>query len=196
MTATATPFGLRPVYHMGGGIIRPVQQTIPNGYANNIYQFSPVGMTAAGVVALAAAGGSGATGACGVFMGCEFTDISGRRQYRNLWPASTVATDAIAYITMDPQIAYEVQADGVATIPALTELSAGYNWTANGSANGNTTTGISSVALSGATISTAAAKDMQVVDIARYVDNAFGDTFPILIVRLGNHQFLTSPVAF
>jgi hypothetical protein len=181
---------------MGGGIIRPVQQTIPSGYGANIYQYSPVGLTASGVVALAAAGGSGATGACGVFMGCEFTDVSGRRQYRNMWPTGTVAADAIAYITMDPQIAYEVQADGVATIPALTEISAGYNWTANGTSNGNTTTGISTVALSGTTISTSAAKDMQVVDIARYVDNAFGDTYPIVIVRLGNHQFISSPVAF
>lgn len=192
MTATATPFGLRPVHHLGGGIIRPIQQTIPSGYSSNIYQYSPVAFTTAGVIALAAAG----AGAIGVFMGCEFTDVSGRRQYRNMWPANTVASDAIAYVTQDPMIAYEVQADGVATIPTLATIGSDYNWITNDTNAGNTTTGISNVSLSGATLSTSTPANMRVLDIARYVDNAFGDTYPIVIVQLAIHQFTANINAF
>ena len=192
MTATATPFGLRPVYHLGGGIIRPIQQTIPSGYSSNIFQFSPVAFTTAGVIALAAAG----SGAIGVFMGCEFTDTAGRRQYRNTWPANTVASDAIAYVTQDPMIAYEVQADGVATIPTQASIGEQYNWITNDTNAGNTTTGISNVSLSGATRSTSSPANMRVLDIARYVDNAFGDTYPIVVVQLSIHQFVANINAF
>lgn len=192
MSASATPFGLRPVYHLGGGVIRPIQQTIPSGYSSNIFQFSPVAFTTSGVIALAAAGSA----AIGVFMGCEYTDVSGRRQYRNMWPANTVASDAIAYVTQDPMIAYEVQANGVATVPTQTEIGAQYNWITNDTNAGNTTTGISTVSLSGATITTSSTANMRVLDIARYVDNAWGDTYPIVVVQLSLHQFVANINAF
>ena len=172
------PFGLRPSKHPSG-TIRMETMPIASGYGTSIYSGAPVAIAADGTITAAAAGSR----AVGVFLGCEFTESNGRRRVSPYWPASTVASDAIARVTVDPDIVYEVQADA-----ALAQLSVGsqYDWTANGSANGNTSTGQSSVSLGVST--NAANAGLQLLGPVPYVDNALTDTYPLVFVRISEHQ--------
>lgn len=189
MSATAAPFGLRPTYHLSG-IVHPFTtpggSTIASAYANNIYQNSPVSINAAGNLIQAAA----ATPAVGSFQGVEYTlTADGRRHVGNLWPGGSVATEIVAYYTFDPAILYEIQAD--ATV-AQTAMGAFAEWTANGTNNGSLVTGFSSVALATASVIDTIL-GLQIVGLANYVDNAWGDAFPILQVRVARHQLQTAP---
>lgn len=187
MSATAAPFGLRPVYHPSGSI-RSAASTIASGLATNIFQFSPVAFVpASGTLALAAAGAR----AIGVFMGCEFTPQDGRRRVSNFWPANQVATDIVAYYTRDPYIVYEIQANGSLAQDDIGECA---DWTSNGTNDGNTTTGLSTVAL--ATPPAAAIAGLQILGFSLYPDNVVGDAFTIAEVRIAEHQLLADSTPF
>lgn len=181
------PFGLRPSYRLNGSAITIETYTIASAYGTSIYSGAPVAIAADGTITAAAAGGR----ASGVFLGCEYTGADGRRVVSPFWPASTVAADAIAKITRDPDIVYEVQADA-----ALATLNIGgqYDWTANGTANGNTKTGQSSVALGVSTV--AANAGLQIVGFPPYVDNLPTDSFPLVNVRISEHQFRADVAQF
>lgn len=179
MGSVNAPFGLRPVYHPSG-VIRQEAGTIASAYGTSIYSGAPVAIAADGTITAAAAAGR----ASGIFCGCEYTPAGGPRRVSPFWPTGQVATDIVAYYTRDPDIVYEVQADA-----AMSQAVIGgqYDWTANGSANGNTSTGQSTVALGVSTV--AANAGLQVVGVSLYPDNAFTDTFPIVQVRISEHQF-------
>jgi len=184
MSSINAGFGLRPSFHPSG-VIRPRNVTIASAYNANIFQGSPVGYIADGTIALAAAGGTAVGGASGCFQGVEFTPADGRRRVANFWPASTTATEIVAYITDDPNIVYEIQADGPM---ARSTIGAQYDWSANATANGSTATGISSVVLAIATI--AANAGLRVVGLTEGVDNIYGDLFTVVQVMLSEHQFV------
>lgn len=187
MSAVAAPFGLRPVYHPSG-TIRTVAGSIVSGHATNIFQYSPIAIVAGtGFLALAAAGAR----AMGAFMGVEFTPSDGRRRLSNMWPTGTVATDVVAYYTRDPYIVYEIQANGSVVQDDIGEAQ---DWTVNDTTAGNTTTGLSNVAL--VTPTAAAAAGLQVLGASSYVDNVFGDAFTIVEVRILEHQLLADSTAF
>lgn len=189
MSSVAAPFGLRPTFHPSG-TIRPNAATIASGYNTNIFQFSPIGFIADGTIAMAAAGGTGVAGACGCFQGVEYTPTNGRRVLSNTWPANQVATEIVAYITQDPYITYCIQ--GNASM-ARSTMGNQYDWSANGSANGNTVTGLSSVSLDVA--SAAANAGLRVVGLTPGPDNDWGDAFTIVDVQLSEHQFVATIAA-
>lgn len=189
MSAIAAPFGLRPSYHPSG-TIRPVVSTIASAYNTNIFQGSPVGYVAAGGIAMAAAGGTAVAGASGAFQGVEYTPTNGRRVYSNTWPANQVATEIVAYLTEDPLIVYQIQANATLTRAAVGEQ---FDWSTNGSANGNTVTGLSTVSLDVA--STAANAGLRVLGLTPGPDNDWGDAFPIVDVQLSEHQFVATIAA-
>jgi hypothetical protein len=190
VSTVAAPFGLRPTFHPSG-TIRPNAATIASGYNTNIFQFSPIGFIATGVIAMTAVGGTGVAGACGSFQGVEYTPTNGRRVLSNTWPANQVATEIVAYITQDPYITYAIQANASLTLAQA--MGNQYDWTVNDSTAGNTTTGLSNVALDAA--SAAANASMRVVGLTPGPDNAYGDAFPILDVQLSEHQFVATVAA-
>lgn len=184
---TSAPFGLKPSFHPSG-TIRSVAGTITTGYASNIFMNSPIGIIADGSIALAAAGGTGITGACGVFQGVEYQmTATGPRIVSNMWPASMAATQIVAYYTLDPNIVYEVQAS--ATL-AQSAIGAQYDWSTNDTNAGNTITGLSSVTLNAA--SGAANAGLRVIGLTPGPDNAWGDPFPVVQVQLSEHQFVAT----
>jgi hypothetical protein len=187
MSATANPFGLRPVYHPSGQI-RPVATTITSGHVTNIFQYSPVQYIAAtGAIGLAAVGAR----AVGVFMGVEYTPSDGRRRYSNSWPANQVATEIVAYITRDIYITYEIQATGPVLQDDIGECA---DWSLNDTTAGNTTTGLSNVALTAP--AAAAIAGLQILGLMPYIDNAWGDAFTIVEVRIAEHQLVADSVPF
>lgn len=106
------PNGLTPVRHLSGGTIRANVYSIAADYATKIHSGSLVSRTGTGRnIALSDADGP----AVGVFAGCKYVDVTGEVQFRPYWPApGAVATGTTveAYVFDDPQIVFEIQADG------------------------------------------------------------------------------------
>ena len=105
-------FGFRPVRHLTGGLIRRNEYKIAANYGTAIYQGQCVIAVTAGGIEAAAAGNV----IVGVFGGCFYTDpTSGKPTFNNYYPASTNASDIVAYVYDDPRIVFEVQHDGTGT---------------------------------------------------------------------------------
>jgi len=202
MSSTSAPFGLRPAFHPSGlDRAQALAGGIVSGYGTDILKGAPVRYNstagtsvAAGTITNAAASGAWS----GAFAGVEWTDTTGRRRISNYWPASTTyqTGSCVAYFYNDQNIVYEIQTD--ATI-AQTSLGGEYNFSATTGftvTSGSTTTGLSSTCLG---VSTAVADgsqgSMRVVDIAPYVDNAWGDSYVIVRVVNARSQYFGSVTA-
>ena len=118
MSSNATPFGLRPVGKLDQGSLEPFRQyPIASGYGTAIATGDIVQLVDnTNVVTIEKQSGTGdATteiAIVGIFMGCTYTDPNlGYVVHSQLWPASTVASDAMAYVCVDPGVLFEIQAD-------------------------------------------------------------------------------------
>lgn len=203
MSAIFAPFGLAPTLNQSG-IIRPAPTpgVIASGYSSNIFLNAPVQVFTDGTLTLptalgVAAGGAAINRIAGTFQGAEFTlTATGRRTVGNYWPASTVATSIIGWYTRDPWLTYEIQANGPITQAMLgNELSI----TTNGSTNGNTITGFSSVAADVTTASSrtgTSTNQLRIVGFSQRIDNAPGDAFTIIQVQISMHQDVANQVAY
>jgi hypothetical protein len=184
MSTTSAPFGLAVDYHPSG-VTRPTMYTILTGTASNILQNQPVKIiptsTGEGTVAPAAIGDA----FIGTFQGVEFTDSDGRRRVSNKWTASTAGTDINAYVTLDPTIVYQIQANAT-----LTETSIGKQYDYTAISAGNVTVGLSQLMLDVA--SNAANAQLRVIGLTPGPDNAWGDAFPIVQVQISQHQFVAT----
>ena len=119
------PFGLRPARHLTGGVIRASEYSIASGYATSIFTGDVVEMTGTGTnVGKAAAQNADNIG---VFAGCRYVDAQGKQQFSQYWPASTTATDVVAFVYDDPNIVFEAQTDTLAEgdIGALADWNVG-----------------------------------------------------------------------
>ena len=195
MPATSAPFGLRPVFHPSG-LDRPialaggiqsvsVSGNVNAGYATNIFKGQPVALNTAGYIVVATAGSA----FLGAFAGCEWTDGTGRRRVSNYWPANeTFQTGSvIAYYYTDPNIVYEIQADGT-----LAQTSIGDQANLSNVSNGSTTTGLSQCTMSTTLAGTSAVGDLRIVNLAPYVDNAWGDAYVIVQVQISRSQYVAT----
>jgi hypothetical protein len=166
---------MRPVSHPSG-TVRPTAHTIGSTYGTDLFQNQVVRIDADGTIKTAAAGET----MLGAFQGVEWTDNEGRRRVSNRWTASTVGTDIVCYVASDPATTFEMQTSATA---ALTDNFAEFDI---GSGTGNSTTGISTQTLNMATGSATAG--IQIIGLAPYADNAWGDSFVIVRVRMNEHQ--------
>lgn len=184
MSTVSAPFGLEAAFHPSG-ILRPARYTHLSGYATGILQNQPVKIGANGTIEAAAIGDR----FIGTYMGCEYTDANGVRQYANQWTASTTGTDIIAIVSLDPATEYRIQANATVAVSAIGSQYAYTTITA-----GNTTTGLSALMLDVSSIATNAG--LQIVGLTPGPDNAFGDNFPIVNVRISQHQFVADIAQF
>ena len=197
MSSTSAPFGLRPAYHPSGlDRAQALANGITTAYSNNILKGQPVAYSAsAGVIiplTTAAASGS-AIAWSGAFAGVEWTDTTGRRRVSNYWPALTSYTtgSCVAYFYNDPNIVYEIQADGAM---AQTTIGNEYNFTATTA--GSTTTGLSQCTLGASTAAGNTTQgQMRVVNLGQGVDNAWGDAYTVVQVVNAQSQFFGSVTA-
>jgi hypothetical protein len=194
MSSTSAPFGLRPAFHPSGlDRAQALANGITSGYSTQILKGQPVAYSASAgvIVALTTNPASGSSVAwSGAFAGVEFTDTTGRRRVSNYWPASTAfqTGSCVAYFYNDNNIVYEIQADGSM---AQTTIGNEYNFT-NVTAGSNTT-GLSQATLGSATAAGSGVQgQMRVVDLAPYVDNAWGDSYTIVRVVNSHSQLFGS----
>jgi hypothetical protein len=198
MSATYAPFGLKPVYHPSG-LVRSLNYTGAYDTAAIFYSGTPVALdeaTTAGTSTLVVASNTPTANMrlAGVFGGVEYTDASGRRTVSKWFgPALGTATDIVMWIFMDPEIVYEVQANG-----SLTNIVVGqeFNFTAvsSGQIIGNGGLGTSTAALSTTAVAAGTQAQMQVVNLGRAIDNAWGDAYTVVQVKLANDTFVAPNV--
>ena len=192
MSSVAAPFGLRPIGKLDSGSLEVFRQyPILSGYATNICT-GDVAMlvdngTTTTIQKQAATGDdSTAIDIVGIFMGCSFTDPnSGQKVFSQKWPASTVASDAMAFVVDDPNALFTIQADGAPTnVGDVYGKNTLFVQTAP-----NTTLNISRVALDISEISTDAENPIRIID---YLGGDQGDekgtSFPILVCKFNYHQ--------
>ena len=175
-----TPFGLRPIRHLGGGTIRANEYSIASEYATSIFTGDVVELTGTGKnVAKAAAQN---VDNIGVFAGCRYVDSQGNQQFSQYLPASTAATDIVAFVYDDPNIVFEVQGDSVAEgdIGALADWNVG---------TGSTTTGQSGLyaVVNSATGTTG--KSLRIIELINRPDNDYG-AYAKIAVAFAEHVAL------
>ncbi len=182
MSATSAAFGMRPAFHPSGlDRAHAIANGITSGYATNILKGQPVKIdVSTGAIVVAAAGDA----FVGCFAGVEFTDTTGRRRVSNYWPASTSATEIVAYFYSDPAIVYEIQ-----TNATIAQTAIGQEYDLASTTAGSTTTGLSACMLSTTAAAANASAQMRVIDIAPYPDNAWGDNYVIVRAQIAEHQF-------
>lgn len=183
MSTTSQAYGLRPVYHPTGQS-RTGKYTILSTYASAIYSGDLVKLHTDGTLNI----GDGTSPALGVFAGCEYTDSTGKPVISPYWPASTTATNIVAYVYDDQQTVFQV---------GVTANASGYDQTVVGQqANlSNVGTGSAVTGKSAASVATAAiaAGTLAQVRVVGYVDgevyNATTNPYPQLLVQLSEVQF-------
>jgi len=187
MTTTAAAFGLRPVYHPSG-VIRPVRRTIAPAYTTAIYKGDPVLLVAAGTELAVSNSGR----ADGVFVGCEYKDSTGKPHVSPYWPGTASCTDIVAYVIEDPDVVFEIQATGVI---ALTDIGS-HAGVSTAVGTGSVYTGLSLASLLQSSLSTSTENQFVIYDIAPGEDNAWGDAYTIVRVKLAAQAFRFPPDAF
>jgi len=184
MSATSAPFGLRPAFHPSGlDRAQALANGIASGFASDILKGQPVRYIAAsGVIEPVTATGQAFSGA---FAGVEFTDTTGRRRVSNFFPANTAyqTGSCVAYFYNDPNIIYEIQSTG-----SIAQTSVGLDMNFSNFAAGSTTTGLSQATLTATVLGTGVQGQVQVLDIAPYPDNDWGDAFTIVRVQVARRQ--------
>jgi hypothetical protein len=198
MSATYAPFGLKPVYHPSG-IIRSLNYTGVYDAAAVFYSGTPVSFdeaTTAGTSTLVVASNTPTAGMrlAGVFGGVEYTDASGRRTVSKWFgPALGTASDVVMWIFMDPEIVYEIQANGAI---ANTKVGQEFNFTAvtSGQIIGNGGLGTSTAGLNPADVAVGTQAQVQVTGLGREINNAWGDTATVVQVKLANDAFVAANV--
>jgi hypothetical protein len=186
MSTTSQPFGLRPAFSPSGAL-RPTAYSIASGYSANILQSQPVKIGTDGNIEAAAIGDR----FIGTFQGVEFTDTDGRRRVSNKWTASLAATEIVAYVTLDPTIVYEIQANGPI---AVTDIGSQADYTTITA--GSTVTGLSALMLNTATLTNTGNAALRIIGIASGPDNFAGDNFTIVEVQVAEHQNVADRAAY
>ena len=183
MSATLAPFGLRPAFHPSGlDRAQALAGGIPTTYGYDILKGQAVKYVAAsGVIAPV----TSTEAFSGAFAGVEWTDTTGRRRVSNYWPASTAyqTGSCVAYFYNDPSIVYEIQADG-----NVTQATVGLDANLSNFAAGSNVTGLSQATMSASTLGTGVQGQLQILDIAPYPGNDWGDGYPIVRVQIARRQ--------
>lgn len=192
MTATASPSGLRPIGRLDSGSLEVYRQyPIASGYGTAIAVGDVVhlvdGGTATTIEKQSATGDdSTEIDIVGIFMGVSYTDPNtNQKTFSQLYPASTTASDIMAYVVDDPNALFTIQADGA---PTNVNDIYGKNTLLVQTAP-DTSLKVSRVALDISELSTDAQNPIRVID---YLGGNEGDekgtAFPILVCKFNYHQ--------
>jgi hypothetical protein len=185
MSATATPYGLRPLNLIGGeafaGSTRNLK--IASGYATAIFNGDVVQIHTDGTITKVTNVGTNGdpfpVGTVGVFVGCAYTPSAGTNQltFNQQWPASTVAADAVAYVIDNPNCLFAIQADDT-----MAQATLHGNYAVNQTA-GSTVTGNSAIALDVASVATTSTLAFKVVDFVYSTTSRPGDAYTDVVVK-------------
>ena len=180
MATSATPSGAEPINTLSAsgsynGKVRHIK--IASGYGTAIFYGDFVKLVAAGTVEKAAVTTSVVAGTVGIFVGCSYTDPStSQLTFNQQFPASTAASDIMAYVVDDPKLVFKMQGD-----EAIAQTGLGNNVSAVSTA-GSTTIGRSRNALDGGSIATTNTLPLRILEFVDGPDSTVGDAFTDCLV--------------
>jgi|TARA_Y200000002_G_scaffold375783_1_gene378659 hypothetical protein len=180
MATSATPNGAEPVNTLSAsgsysGKVRHIK--IASGYATAIFYGDFVKLVAAGTLEKAAVTTSVVAGTVGIFVGCSYTDPStSQLTFNQQFPASTAASDIMAYVVDDPKLVFKMQGD-----EAIAQTGLGNNISAVSTA-GSTAIGRSKNALDGGSIATTNTLPLRVLEFVEGPNSTVGDAFTDCLV--------------
>jgi hypothetical protein len=181
------PFGLRPIRHLKGGLIRfNDYYTILDGYTTSLFFGDPVVCSGTGMN-VGIATGSSSSVITGVFAGCEYVNLLGDTIWSKYWPASTSTNTAFpikAFVYDDPDLVFEVQSDATGIAAADIRQLANFH-----SGTGSTVTGLSGWYL---TVPTTTENQAKILTLARNTNpgaivNAYG-AYAVVEVAIAFHE--------
>ena len=180
MATSATPNGAEPVNTLSasGSYTEKVRHMkIASAYGTAIFYGDFVKLVAAGTVEKAAVTTSVVAGTVGIFVGCSYTDPStSQLTFNQQFPASTAASDIMAYVVDDPKLVFKMQGD-----EAIAQTGLGNNISAVNTA-GSTSIGRSKNALDGGSIATTNTLPLRVVEFVEGPSSTVGDAFTDCLV--------------
>ena len=180
MATSATPNGAEPVNTLSAsgsysGKVRHIK--IASGYGTAIFYGDFVKLVAAGTVEKAAVTTAVVAGTVGIFVGCSYTDPStSQLTFNQQFPASTAASDIMAYVVDDPKLVFKMQGD-----EAIAQTGLGNNISAVSTA-GSTAIGRSKNALDGGSIATTNTLPLRVLEFVEGPNSTVGDAFTDCLV--------------
>ena len=179
-------FGMVPSRMIGGSPYTGGQSRyrIAANYGTSIFQGDMVAQVTGGGVEVHA--DRGTVPIVGVFNGCMYTDpTTSEQKFSNYYPASTNASDIIAFVIDDPNVVFEIQADD--TFPVADLFG---NFDIVSTSSGSTVTGISGAELDVATGATTTSLPLKAIDISGDPENsdvATANTNVLVVIQ--NHIF-------
>jgi hypothetical protein len=154
----SAPYGLKPINLIGGQVFAGSTRNVAIQYnfGTSIFYGDVVGISRGYITrsivttGASAITGSAGSGTIGVFLGCSYTNpLTKQKAFSQYWPANTLAGDAVAIVTDDPDTLFKVAAvtaAGGTTIASVARPMIGLNVTGSNLA-GSTATGNSSNAI-------------------------------------------------
>lgn len=169
----SAPYGFKPVNLIGGQVFAGSTRTYPiqYSYATNIF-FGDFVVLASGFATRAAVTSSTALNlTVGVFVGCSYTDpVMKQKRFSQYWPASTLAGDAVAIVTDDPDTVFRaamVTTQGGTTIGSASLRCVGANLVASDLAGSTTTGDSSNGVLAATTTPVTTTLPVRIIDVVR-----------------------------
>ena len=178
-------FGFRAVRHLSGGTPRTEEYVIASGLTKVIYTGSPVMAVSTGVITL---GTVSAVQHLGVFNGCFYTDpTTSKPTWKAYYPGSITASDIVANVYADPQIIFEGQHDGTATLANNPHANHDYVGTSGSTINGQSSAEIDTSTYtttgSGTFVQIGTSKDPDNQDLTAANSNAY------VVANTGEHKY-------
>ena len=187
-------YGLKPVKHAKGGIVRTNNFSGVNGYRiaatapSAFFEGDLVTFSSGNIVTDMGAASPGAV--VGVFWGAEYVDNStGEVKFVRSIPASTVAKDKYkVYVYDDPDIIFKIEADQAATAIAAADV--GKNVQIVASPTGSAITHKSGLVADSSTKATTNTFPLTILGSAE-LDDSFtsAGTSMDILVKINTHQF-------
>ena len=180
MATSATPMGAEPTDTLSAsgsftGKVRHMK--IASGYGTAIFYGDFVKLVAAGTVEKSAITTSVVAGTVGIFVGCSYTDpTSNQLTFNQQFPASTAASDIMAYVVDDPDLVFRMQGDG-----SIAQTGLGNNVSLVSTA-GSTAIGRSKNAVDASTIATTNSLPARIVEFVDGPSSTVGDSYTDVLV--------------
>ena len=192
MANVDAPFGLRPAFHLTGGVIRTREYNMASGLSKNLFTGDVVIRSTTTNRITAFDSQSDSTKIVGVFAGCRYTASDGTPVFSPKWVSGTTTLgsgEATALVYDDPFIVYEIQEDGAggAAGVAAIGVSADLVLTA-----GSSTTGQSAFELDSSDAGTGL--NLFILDYVRRPDNDPTLANAKFLVLLNEHSFRNAGV--
>jgi len=175
MGARDGAFGMEPVGIVGGRVYAGAFRQLPiaSAYATNIFKGDVVALVSGGTIERISVTTTAIP--VGIFMGVSYTDATMGFIQSNYWPASTVATDAYAYVCDDPWALFKIQADATVAATAIGLNASMINGT------GSTVTGRSANELQASSVATTNTLPLRIIDF--WDRDEIGSDFPLMLVK-------------